>query len=248
MKSMRFLFILVVICCALTAFFRGCHPTPKHDVKETTVSNATALSNPFSVSSPAYRQLAEFRQWLLTNKNLEVASGSASPIDRIKLSGQLGAKGMARLPTFFLEQYMPVMGKILNSLDDAACSNFLRGKMSLTDFQPRAIPVIESFNEADAKAFFAVTKSAIDAQLDDLPIIVLPKEEAKQSILKIAASLPADKSKSFLAKLAHLKTESDADVCATVRILFSQGALLSEPYRGYVARLLLSGMDGHDST
>ncbi|MFM0073485.1 hypothetical protein PQQ86_20230 [Paraburkholderia sediminicola] len=245
MKLMtRFLFGVIVVICATTAFLHSCHLTPKQDVKEIVVSDATVWINPFSKTSPAYREAEEFHQWLLDNRKLADEVGAVGPVDKLLRSGQMVNSGMARLPTNLLEQRLSSVNKILASLDTHMCSKYIKGKMPESEFQSYAFPVIESFDDAEAKAWFFINKSAIEAQLGRSPIIVLSAEDAKQTILKTANSMYEPQSRAFVSGLANLKTESDEDACATARTLYVKGNSLPEPYRGYMARLLLTGKDG----
>ncbi|WP_454825482.1 hypothetical protein [Paraburkholderia xenovorans] len=243
MKSTtKFLFGTAVVICTTAVFFRGSHPAPENAVEKTPVAAAT--TNSFSTSSAAYRETVNFNQWLAQNKKLESARNSTSPADQINLVGRLGAEGMARLPTAVLEAYMPLMKKILDGLNDKECSDFVTGRMSITDFSSRTFPLLESLTDTERKAFFSITKSAINARLDNLPFVLVSQENAKEALLKVAASLPADESNTFLHNLVNLRTASNTDTCATVRTMFSKGVLLPEPFRGNLARLILSGKDG----
>jgi hypothetical protein len=246
MTKKRFLLGIAVLICAATILLRGCHLTSKHDVEKTAISDASVWLNPFSKSSLAYRDGEEFHQWLLDNRKLADEIGAVGPIDKLLLSAHLENKGMARLPTGLLEQRLSSVNKILASMDTPMCSKYIKGKMPESEFQHYAFPVIESFSDVERKAWFFVNKSAIEAQLDRSPIIVLSTENAKQTILKIAGSMDEPQSRAFLSGLARLQTESDEEACEMARNLYVRGNSLPEPYRGYVARMLLAGEDGHE--
>ncbi|NYH26324.1 hypothetical protein [Paraburkholderia bryophila] len=232
------------IMCAVAVNHRQVALESREEI--TTASNSTAngWGNPFPASSPAYREAEKYHHWLMTGKNLDIARGTTGSFEHSIALGQLVAKGMARLPTALLEEDLPVLAKILNSLDDKVCSSLLRGELSLSDLGPHAYPVMDLFSDAEAKTWFATNRAAIEAQLNNLPAVTLTKEHAKQAILNLATSLPGDRSQSFLLELAGLRTASDHKACATIQTLYSQSASLSEPYRGYMARLLLTGKDG----
>jgi hypothetical protein len=149
------------------------------------------------------------------------------------------------LPTDLLEQNFPLVGKMLASLDTHMCSKFIKEGIPDSEFKDYAYPVAELFTDAEAKAWFLVNKSAVEAQLKGSPFIVLSTEDAKQAILKLAESMSEPQARAFMSALANLKTVSDEDACATARTLFLKGNSLSEPYRGYMARMLLTGDDGH---
>ncbi|WP_143325799.1 hypothetical protein [Paraburkholderia ribeironis] len=172
--------------------------------------------------------------------------GSESDIDRLRSAGQLMSKGMPRLPTALLEQYLPLVGRILASMNTENCGDFIHGKLTTSKLMDYAYPIIESFDNNDAKTWFAFNRSAIDAELDTYPIIVLKNTDAMQGILMIAKSLPDSQHKSFMSDLAALTKESNDKACTTARILFYKGESLPEPYRGYIARLLLTGNEGHE--
>jgi hypothetical protein len=246
----RFLLSAIMVICAATVFIHGCHQKPKQGVSETAVrggkvSDAPVWINPFSKTSPIYREAEEFHQWLLDNRTLADEVGTAGPVDKLILAGQLATKGLARLPTELLEQRLPLVGRMLASLDTHTCSRFIRGEIPDSEFISYAAPVMESFTDAEAKAWFTVNGSAIEAQLSNAPILVLSTENAKQAIFQIAKSMQEPEHSAFGSGLAGLQTESDEDACATARTLYLKGNSLAEPYRGYMARLLLTGKDGH---
>lgn len=246
-RKSRVMWVAVVVAGAITCMAAVNHfQTAATSEKQRPAQNSQedGWTNTLSVSSPAYREAEKYHQWLLNNKKLEIANGSAGPIEKLNLSGRLGAKGMARLPTDLLEQNFPLVGRVLASLQDHICGNFIRGSASASEFKNYAFPVLESFNDADAKIWFETNRAAVEAMLNDSPNIILPKEKAKQGILKIAESLPATQSRAFLSGLAALRTVNDAEACATARTLFDKGASLPEPYLGYMARLLLTGREG----
>ncbi|WP_234480338.1 hypothetical protein [Paraburkholderia nemoris] len=246
----RFLLSAIVVICVATAFFHGCHQKPKKGVNETAVRDvmvrdATVWTNPFSKTSPIYREAEEFHQWLLDNRTLADEVDAAGSVDKLMLAGQLATKGLARLPTDLLEQRLPLVGRMLASLDTHTCSRFIRGEIPDSEFISYAAPIMESFSAAEAKAWFTVNGSAIKAQLGNAPILVLSTENAKQAIFQIAKSMQEPEHSAFGSGLAGLQTESDEDACATARTLYLKGNSLAEPYRGYMARLLLTGKDGH---
>lgn len=246
MKSTtKILFGIAVIICTTTVFFRVSHPAPENAIEKTPTADST--KNPFLVSSPAYRETVNFQQWLSQNKELESARNSTPPAERGNLIGRLSAEGMARLPTASLDAYMPIMKKILDEMDDKECSDFVTGKMSLNYFISHGLPLIGSLGDAETKTYFSITELAINARLNNLQPIVVSQETAKDALLKVAASLPEYDSKSFLYNLVNLRTANNKDTCSTVRTMFPQGALLPEPFRGNLARLILSGKGGREN-
>ncbi|CAE6745364.1 hypothetical protein [Paraburkholderia haematera] len=253
----RYLRSAALLFWSLFIFFHGCPFTKKHaagkiavrdnrerEVKvgntNVNVNDPAVWMNPYYVSSPIYREFNEYGQWLVTNRELAAASNTTRPADLLMLSGQLAAKGYARLPTDLLEQHLPLVGKILASLDPHTCSEFIRGRLSDIELNDYAYPVMNTFSDTEAKAWFLTSKSAVIAQLHGSPPIVLSTENATQGILKIAKSMSEPQAKAFISGLANLKNESNEDACATARTLYFKGDSLPEPYRGYMARLLLT--------
>ncbi|RFU44923.1 hypothetical protein [Paraburkholderia sp. DHOC27] len=215
--------------------------------KRNSVSSDLSITiNPYAASSPIHHEFDEFRKWVLDNKKLATLSDSTSPGHLLRLSGQLEAQGIARLPTELLEQRFSSVNKILASLDTHTCSMLVKGSFDLPEFMSQATPVMELFSDAEAKAWIAVNKAAIEAQLEGSPIIVLPIEDATRSVLKIAKSMYEPDSKVFISELTKLKTANDEDACAMARTLYSRGNSLPEPYRGYMARMLLTGKEGNE--
>jgi hypothetical protein len=210
-------------------------------------TGARVWSNPFSVSSPAYREAEDYHQWMLSNKKLDRTVSGGRETDRLQSAAQIMSKGMPRLPTALLEQYLPLVGRVLASLDTDNCGAFVKGTLSASKLMEYGYPVIESFNSADAKTWFAINRSAIEAELDNSPLIVLTSVDAIRGVLMIKKSLPDSQSRLFISGLAGLKTEDNDKACTTIRILFYKGESLSEPYRGYIARLLLTGHEGHET-
>jgi hypothetical protein len=238
--------IFIFILSFIIIFFPGRHPNPKNAVQDE-ISNDPVLSmNPYSASSPIYREFNQYRQWILNNKKLAAASDTARPSDLLMLSGQLAAKGMPRLSTDLLEQRFSSVNRILPSLNIHTCSTLIKGGFSATEFTAQSAPRMNSFDTDEAKAWFSVGKAAIEAQLNGAPIIVLSTEDAARGVLKISKSMHEPQSQSFLSVMANLKTASDEDACETVQILYSRGNSLPEPYRGYVARMLLTGDEGNE--
>ncbi|MFM0094031.1 hypothetical protein PQQ87_00355 [Paraburkholderia nemoris] len=252
----RCLAISALIVTSLAAFFLGCLFTKKHDAGKTTIgddkisnlilNDPNAWINPYSASSPIHREFDEFKKWMLNNKKLAGLNDSASPGHLLRLSDQLQTKGVPRLPTNLLEQRLSSVSKILPSLDTHLCSTLLKGGFSTTEFMVQASSVLESFSDEEAKAWFLVNKTAIEAQLDGSPLIVLSAEDAARGILEIAKSMYGPQSRAFIAGLTGLKTANDEDTCTTVRILYTKGNSLPEPYRGYMARWLLTGKEGNE--
>lgn len=197
--------------------------------------------NPFLKSSPAYYEAEKFFAWLLANKKLDDAVGTGSQLDRFNYVSALGPRGMPRLSDELIEKFVPLMEKMLYSLGDDECANLLRGKVAFSDLQAHELPVLGSFNATEAQSWFLVTRSAIDAQLNNLPVIPLPKETARAGVFKIAGSLPPVDGKLFLSHLANLQQENDNNVCSAVRTMFAGTPLLPEPYRAAVARMLVAG-------
>ncbi|MGF6238381.1 hypothetical protein P3T42_000106 [Paraburkholderia sp. GAS38] len=210
-----------------------------------TVNDATVWLNPFSKSSPIYHEAELFHFWLLDNQKLANELGAIAPGDKLRLSGQMINKGMARLPTVLLEQRLVSVNKILASLDPHMCGKYIKGEMPDSEFQSYAYPVMESFDSTEAKAWFFVNKSALEAELEKSAPIVLSTEEMLQGIKKIAQSIDQPQSREFVSGLSNLNTESDEVACATARTLYVKGSSLPEPYRGYIARLLLTMDNGH---
>ncbi|MFM0253144.1 hypothetical protein [Paraburkholderia sediminicola] len=208
-------------------------------------SNSARWMNPFSKQSAAYREAEKLHQWMLGNAKLTHATQNLEPADKLDFAGQLATKGRARLSTDLLEQRLPLVERVLRSLNARLCARFIRGEIPDRELIGYAIPVMESFSEAEAKAWFAVSEAAIEAELDGLPIIVLSTENAKQAIYQIRQSMYEPQGHAFGLGLASLETEGDQEACATAQTLYSKGNSLSEPYRGYMARLLLTGEDGH---
>ncbi|CAE6824872.1 hypothetical protein R69927_05565 [Paraburkholderia domus] len=259
----KYLSIAVLIMISMVAFSLGCLFLKKQDTGKTTVSAAkggdarivntnsnandlAASMNPYPASSPIHGEFDEFRNWVLNNKKLAAHSDSTSPGHLLRLSGELAVKGLPRLSTDLLEQRLSAVTRILPSLDTHMCSMFLKGGINATEFMVQASSVMESFSDDEAKAWFTVNKAAIEAQLDGSPLIVLSTEEATRGVLKIARSMYEPESTEFISGLSGLKTANDEDTCATVRTLYSKGNALPEPYRGYMARMLLTGKDGNE--
>ncbi|MBK5053012.1 hypothetical protein [Paraburkholderia domus] len=248
--------ISALIITSLAAFFLGCLFTKKHDAGKTTIgddkisnlilNDPNAWINPYSASSPIHREFDEFKTWMLNNRKLATLSDSTNPSHLLRLSGQLQAKGVPRLPTDLLEQRLSSVSKILPSLDTHLCSTLLKGGFSTTEFMVQASSAMESFNDEEAKAWFLVNKAAIEAQLDGLPLVVLSTEDATRGIVEIAKSMYGPQSRAFISGLTGLKTANDEDTCTTVRILYTKGNSLPEPYRGYMARWLLTGKEGNE--
>ncbi|MFM0073486.1 hypothetical protein PQQ86_20235 [Paraburkholderia sediminicola] len=259
----KYLGIAALIIISLIAFSLGCLFIEKQDTRKTTVSapeesdarivnsnvNADDLDvsmNPYSASSPMHGEFDEFRKWVLNNRKLAALSDSPTPGHLLRLSGQLAAKGVPRLSTDLLEQRLSAMTKILPLLDAHMCSTFLKGGLNAMEFVVQASSAMESFSDDEAKAWFAVNEAAIEAQLNGSPLIVLSTENATRGVLKIARSMYEPESTAFISGLTGLKAANDEDMCATVRTLYTKGNSLPEPYRGYMARWLLTGKEGNE--
>ncbi|ASL46261.1 hypothetical protein bAD24_III02610 [Burkholderia sp. AD24] len=234
-----FIFTVVISGVAVENCFREKLEPTMHPVAMT--EQHGKWENPFLKSSPAYFEAEHFFVWLMAHKKLDDAVGAGSQLDRFNYVSALGPRGMARLPDELIEKFVPLMGKMLYSLSDDECANLLRGKVAFNDLQAHELPVLGSFNATEARSWFLVTRSAIDAQLNNLPVIPLPKQTARAGVFKIAGSLPPVDGKLFLSHLANLQQENDENVCSAVRTLFAGTPLLPEPYRAAVARMLVAG-------
>jgi hypothetical protein len=242
----RFLLSGIVIVCAVSVFFRGCHVAPKRHIEETERSDSALRTIPFSKSSPVYQAAKEYREWLSSNRSFAEKSVGLSLADKFLLSARYIDKGAARLPTALLEERLSSVSKILASLDTHTCGRYLKGEMPYSEFEDRIFPAMESFSEAESKAWFTVNRAAIEAQLNGTPIIVLSVEDAKRAFQKLLSSMYEPQSKEFRAALASLKSADDDDACRTARVLFVRGNSLPEPYRGYMARMLLTRGEGRE--
>ncbi|MFM0253142.1 TolC family protein [Paraburkholderia sediminicola] len=151
--------------------------------------------NPYSLSSPMRREYDEFRKWVLGNKKLVALSPSKNPGDLLSLSGTLEAKGVSKLSTELLEQRLSAVSKILATLDVHTCSTLIRGGFNLPEFTIQAFPVMNSFDENEAKAWMQVNRAAIEAQLTGSPDIVLPtfnRAKAEGDLQAALGTLAAD--------------------------------------------------------
>ncbi len=101
---------------------------------------------------------------------------------------------MPRLPTQLLEQRLSSVNKILPSLDTHTCSTLIKGGLNSADFTTQAASVMNSFDADEAKAWFAVGRAAIKAQLNESPRIVLPTEDALAGCGNTDDSKSADES------------------------------------------------------
>lgn len=235
----------IAVVGATAALFVGCHLTSQHHVNKTVAEGPALWVNPFTKSSPAYKETENYRQWLSVNRKLSDATGALSLTDKLKVSNRLMDEGAARLPTDLLEQRLSSVSKILASLNTQLCGKYVKGKLSLSEFERQVYPVIESFDDAEARAWFTVNKASIEARLNAAPIVILSAKDAEQTVLKLANSMYEPQSKEFIAGLGRLKAASDDDACKTARVLYGRGNSLPEPYRGYMARILLTGAEGH---
>lgn len=255
------LHITILAVTIVAAFLSGSYLTNKHVNARATESispasrgtenldtnNYLALQiNPYDASSPIYHEFNDYRNWILNNKDIKALNEAADPINLMMLSGQLTAKGMPRLPTDVLERRFSSINKILPSLDNHVCASLIKGNLNATEFTTQSASAMNLFNSEEAKAWFSVGRAAIEAQLHRSPLIVLSTDDAARRIVKIAKSMYAPQSKEFIARLSGLKTASDEEACAAVRTFYSQGNSLPEPYRGYIARMLLTGSDGNE--
>jgi hypothetical protein len=235
----RYLLSAALIFCSSYVFFHG-WPLPKRDVEKATASDVKVWTNPYPVSSPAHKEAREFNEWIQSNSELDQLSNGADELAKLELASQLEAKGLDRLPTEMLERYLPLINKVLWSLDNKTCSDVAKREISGSQLATHTARIIETMSAAEAKTWFTTSQSAIDAQLRNLPIISVAKEDVQLAILKLAASLPDYRSKIFLSNLENIRTANDENRCATVRTVFSQTLLLPEPYQGYLARSLFS--------
>ena len=250
----------------VAAFLLGCFYARSHDagngssifssygsdardarIQKFLVNDPSNWINPFVESSPMHREFDAFTTWILNNDKLKKAGGSAEPAALLELSNKLKTKGIARLQTSALEQRISAVSKILPSFDSRMCSSLLRGGFSAADFITQGSATMESFSEQEAKDWYDFNRAAIEAELDRSPIIVLSIEDATRGMMAIAKSMYATQSRSFITGMASLKTASDAETCAIVRTLYTRGNALPEPYRGYMARFLLTGKEGNEA-
>lgn len=220
----------VVTCSAITKHIQTTPPSPRQ-LEEL---------NPYPISSPAHRERGRILEWLMANEKLGLAAATPSLPDRSKLAAQLMGRGMGRLSDDLLEKYLPIVSKLLASLDDTSCGKFVKGSLSPSEVSNKINNIISGFSDAEANTWFAVEKSAIEAELNGTPLITITNEELQDGILKLAASLPDQQGRELLLKLQGYPAASYNEACVTARILYSRGSALAEPYRGHVARSLLT--------
>ncbi|MDR8401498.1 hypothetical protein NE850_34775 [Paraburkholderia sp. USG1] len=158
--------VAVLLVTAVAAFSLGSLVTTKYHAKtpvnenknaysrtgEAVVDRSAASDNPYSLSSPMRREYDEFRKWVLENKKIAALSPSGNPQDLLDLSGTLEAKGVSKISTELLEQRLSSVNKIIASLDAHTCSTLIRGGFNLSEFTIQAFPVMNSFDEGEAKA------------------------------------------------------------------------------------------------
>lgn len=257
---MNFRHIAILLVTAIATFSLGCLVTRQRHVKtevneykddhirtrDTVLGKSSLSENPYSLTSPMRREYDEFRQWVFENKKIVSLGRSGNRQELLDISGALEAKGVSKISTELLEQRLSSVNKIIASLDAHTCSTLIRGGFNLSEFTIQAFPVMNSFDEDEAKAWIQVNKAAIEAQLAGSPNIVLSSDDATRAIIKIARVSNASQSKTYFSGLASLKTASNENACETARMLYAQGNALPEPYRGYMARLLLTGHDGNE--
>lgn len=203
-----------------------------------------AAFNPYPIGSPARREQERYLDWLMENAQLGRAAASPGLLDRQRLASRLMATGMGRLPDNLLENYLPLVSKIVDSLDEESCGKFMKRELPKAQFVSSANAVIGAFDAEEAKTWFSVEKSAIQADLDGTPVVPINGEQTPYDLMKLAASLPGNQSAKFLLRLRKFSTASYGEACAVTRTLLSQGSRLDEPYRGRVARLLLTNHAG----
>lgn len=219
-----------VTCLAIAKHVQAVPPSPIQ-LKEL---------NPFPTSSPAYLEEEEFLKWQMANEKLGLAAATPSLQDRLNYAAPLVRKGLARLPDDLLEKYLPLMSRLLLSLSDAECGKFVRSELSAAELRSDTTRVVAAFSTGDAHTWFAVLKSAIEAGLDNDPVITITTQDANNSIRKLADTLPGIQGETFLLKLRRLQTANDSEACSTARTLYSHWSALPEPHRGHMARLLLT--------
>lgn len=203
-----------------------------------------AAFNPYPIGSPARREQEKYLDWLMENAQLGRAAASPMLLDRQQLASRLMATGMGRLPNDLLEKYLPLVSKIVDSLDEESCGKFMKRELPKAQFVSSANAVIGAFKAEEAERWFSVEKSAIQADLDGVPVVPINGEQTLHDLMKLAASLPGNQSAEFLLRLRKFPTASYSEACTVTRTLLSQGSRLDEPYRGRVARLLLTNHAG----
>jgi hypothetical protein len=243
-KRVSALLCITTVACVAAAFIYAHHLAFKRDAEKIAKNDPFLWTNPFSKSSPAYSEFNEYRQWALNNTKLTTAGDVKRPADRFTLAGHLAAEGYARLPTELLEQQLPLVGKMLESLDTHMCSRFIKQGIPDSEFIEYALPVMNAFSDIEAKTWFQGNKSAIEAQLDGSPVIVLSDSDAKLAILKLSKAMYKPQASVFMAALANLSKATDEDACSAARTLYLLGNTLPEPYRGHLARILMTGDNG----
>ncbi|WP_454825485.1 hypothetical protein [Paraburkholderia xenovorans] len=233
--------IWVAAAIAITSI---CFAFVKRDRPSSASETQIAAFNPYPIGSPARLEQEKFLDWLMGNAQLGRAAASPGLVDRQKLASRLMATGMGRLPDDMLEKYLPLVSKIVESLDVESCGKFMKRELPQAQFVASANAVIGDFNADEANTWFSVEKSAIQADLNGEPVVPIDSEQTPYDLMKFAASLPGNQSAEFLLRLRRFPTASYGEACAVTRTLLSQGSRLNEPYRGRVARLLLTRQAG----
>jgi hypothetical protein len=207
---------------------------------EVIAQSALDKINPFPVNSAARGEFILFNRWMRDNTRLMEIARKTHANDILALAGNLEKNGISRLPDSSLEGYSKIFGQILISMNGRACAEFLRGNMSFDDFTRIAYPVIGSLDSKDARTWFSINEMAIDAEINGLPEKFASQVKIRRAIQMISERLPADESTLFKNEVLALNTDEDAQLCSVVNTLFSEVSNLPEPYRGQLARLLLT--------
>jgi hypothetical protein len=84
-----------------------------------------AAFNPYPIGSPVRLEHENYLDWLMENTQLGRSAAPPSLLDRQTLASRLMANGMGRLPDGPLEKYLPLVSKIVDSLDEESCGKFV---------------------------------------------------------------------------------------------------------------------------
>ncbi|CAH2902691.1 MAG: hypothetical protein PCALPYG88_6079 [uncultured Paraburkholderia sp.] len=240
--------VRVIFAAAAIGVAAVCFPVVKHDRPSSASDTQLASFNPYPIGSPARLEQEKFLHWQMENAQLGQTALTPALPDRQRLASRLMVAGMGRLPYALLERYLPLVSKILQSLDEESCGKFIKGQLPPAQFVSSANGVIGSFDADEANTWFSVAKSAIQADLDGKPIVPTQSQQTPDDLIRLADTLPGDQRAHFLRQLRRFPTANFRDACAIARTLYSQGSRLDEPYRGRVAHWICPCTSGHRLT
>jgi hypothetical protein len=187
--------------------------------------------------SPYEKAVAQYKQTLLTNPEVQAAIAGRSPVEANKLLKNFVRQGWSRLSDERLLLRVAIRKKLLAATDITTCASIVRE--TATEAQTKK--AFTKLAAAETEAFFALSTEAALAELkrQQKPRIVR-EEELPELFGALLSKLSEEQAERLATLLSRGPSQaSDEDICWAERTFLETLSALNEPYRSTLARAVV---------